>query len=170
MDTNTITGGIASVTTSMEIDHLSWTQELAEAFASVGMMIEPEMIDRILALSVMGGFFVVLPLIILFVIALCYVFQKMGNKRYEALIPIHNQYVLITKAGKPGRWIFFSLFAAIPLIGWIVWGIGALVVYVLSSIALAKKFGKSTGFGVGMILLPFVFYPILARGDAKYTA
>jgi hypothetical protein len=35
-------------------------------------------------------------------------------------------------------------------------------------IELAKVFGKTTGFGVGLALLGFIFIPILAFGDAQY--
>lgn len=34
---------------------------------------------------------------------------------------------------------------------------------------LSKSFGKDEVFTVGLILLPFVFYPILGLGDAKYN-
>jgi len=33
---------------------------------------------------------------------------------------------------------------------------------------LSKSFGKDVGFTIGLILLPVIFYPILAFGDAKY--
>jgi hypothetical protein len=42
------------------------------------------------------------------------------------------------------------------------------VIAILIMIELAKVFGKDGGFTVGLILLPIVFYPILAFGDAKY--
>jgi hypothetical protein len=32
----------------------------------------------------------------------------------------------------------------------------------------ATSFGKDTGFGIGLIFLGFIFYPILGFGDAKY--
>ena len=41
------------------------------------------------------------------------------------------------------------------------------VVYFSIHIGLAKKFEKSTAFGVGMTILPFIFLPILAFGDAS---
>jgi len=43
-----------------------------------------------------------------------------------------------------------------------------IVVSVIVFFDLAKVFGKSTGFGIGLILLPFIFIPVLAFGDAKY--
>jgi hypothetical protein len=36
--------------------------------------------------------------------------------------------------------------------------------------ALAGRFGKGVGFVVGMIFLPFIFYPILGFGPAEYQA
>lgn len=34
--------------------------------------------------------------------------------------------------------------------------------------ALAKSFGKETGFGIGLFFLGFIFFPMLGFGDAKY--
>ena len=31
---------------------------------------------------------------------------------------------------------------------------------------IAKSFGKGTGFGIGLVFLGFIFYPILGFGDA----
>jgi hypothetical protein len=36
------------------------------------------------------------------------------------------------------------------------------------SLDLARAFGKGSGFGIGLVFLPMIFYPILAFGDAKY--
>ena len=47
-----------------------------------------------------------------------------------------------------------------PLIG--------LLLGLFDSIRLAKAFGKSGGFGVGLALLAIIFLPILAFGSAKY--
>ena len=33
---------------------------------------------------------------------------------------------------------------------------------------LSKKFGQGMGFTVGLLVLPVVFYPMLAFGDARY--
>ena len=38
------------------------------------------------------------------------------------------------------------------------------------NIALAKAFGKGTGFGVGLTLLAIIFAPLLAFGDAEYIS
>ena len=34
--------------------------------------------------------------------------------------------------------------------------------------ALSKSFGKDVGFTLGLIFLPFIFYPILGFGSAQY--
>ena len=44
------------------------------------------------------------------------------------------------------------------------------VIMIIILLALAKAFGKGAGFAIGMLLLSFIFMPMLAFGDAKYTA
>jgi hypothetical protein len=119
-----------------------------------------------------GGIFVVFGLLLLVIVSWCMLFRKMGNAWYEALISWHNTFVLVTKAWKPGRWVFAwvlaPLFFLVPVIGWIVWGVLLFVVWLLTNIWLAKKFNKSPWFGVWLTFLPFVFYPILAFSKAQY--
>jgi hypothetical protein len=43
------------------------------------------------------------------------------------------------------------------------------VVGILLCIDLAKAFGKSPAYGVGLALLGFIFFPMLAFGDARYV-
>ena len=79
-----------------------------------------------------------------------------------SIIPVYSQYVLFEIVGMKG-WYAFLMF--IPFVG-------ALIVAILSYIAyykLAICFGKESGFGIGMIFLPFVFGLILAFSDATYT-
>ena len=85
------------------------------------------------------------------------VFVKAGKPGWGCLVPIYNIILLLEMAGKPMWWIVLLL---IPLVG--------LIVAVLVNIEIAKKFGKSTGFGVGLALLPFIFYPMLGFGSARY--
>jgi len=85
------------------------------------------------------------------------VFVKAGQPGWASIIPIYNAYILCKIAGKPGWWVVLML---IPLVNIIV---GILVV-----VALAKSFGKGVGFVIGLILLPFVFWPMLGFGDATY--
>ena len=85
------------------------------------------------------------------------IFAKAGRPGWLSLIPVVNLYNLIQIAGRPGWWILLFL---IPVVNFVV----AIVV----TINIANKFGKSTLFGVGMIFLPIIFYPLLAFSDATY--
>jgi len=85
------------------------------------------------------------------------VFTKAGQPGWAVLIPIYNAYIVCKIAGRPGWWV---ILLCIPLVN--------LVVAIIVLIDLAKSFGKGAGFGVGLVFLPFVFYPILGFGDARY--
>jgi uncharacterized membrane protein YoaK (UPF0700 family) len=67
--------------------------------------------------------------------------------------------VMLEVTGKPLWWIVLFF---LPIANFIA--------AILLSIALAEKFGKSTGFGLGLAFLPFIFLPMLAFGDARYKA
>jgi hypothetical protein len=86
-------------------------------------------------------------------------FAKAGKPGWACLIPIYNAWVMLAIAGKPGWWL---LLLFVPLVNIIVW--------FLVGIALAERFGKGAGFGVGLVLLGFIFFPILGFGDAEYRA
>lgn len=85
------------------------------------------------------------------------VFEKAGQPGWAAIIPIYNFYIMIKIANKPGWWLILML---IPLVN--------LVISILVSIAFANSFGKGVGFGLGLAFLGFIFFPILAFGDAQY--
>ncbi|MDR0369939.1 MAG: DUF5684 domain-containing protein [Candidatus Peribacteria bacterium] len=42
------------------------------------------------------------------------------------------------------------------------------ILCIIAQFDIAKRFGKDIGYGFGLWLLPFVFYPILGFGDAEY--
>jgi hypothetical protein len=102
-------------------------------------------------------------LIICLLIAVFYVyvmwriFEKAGKPGWAAIIPIYNAIVILQIAGKPVWWIFLYL---IPLLN--------IVIAVIVTVAFARNFGKSGWFAIGLILFGFIFYPILAFGDAQY--
>jgi hypothetical protein len=84
-------------------------------------------------------------------------FEKAGKPGWAAIIPIYNMIVVLEITGRPIWWIFLFL---IPLAN-IVFGI-------IIHVDLAKSFGQGVGFAIGLLLLSFVFYPILGFGDYKY--
>ncbi len=85
------------------------------------------------------------------------VFVKAGKPGWAAIVPIYNVIVIMEIAGKPVWW-FILLF--IPIVN--------LVISIIVYIELAKKFGKGSGFGIGLAFLGIIFFPILGFGDAKY--
>lgn len=99
-----------------------------------------------------------LAVIVINIASLVRIFVKAGQPGWAAIVPIYNVIVLLQIVRKPLWWIviFFIPFANI---------IAAIIIYD----ALAKSFGKGTGFTVGLILLGFIFLPILAFGDAEYV-
>ena len=105
------------------------------------------------------GYIIVMLVIAAFFIA-CYwkIFTKAGQPGWAAIVPIYNLYILLQIVGRPAWWIILYL---IPCVN--------IVVAILVYLDLARVFGKSTGFGIGLILLSIVFIPILAFGDAEYT-
>jgi hypothetical protein len=110
--------------------------------------------------AVGGAVFGLVELVVtIFVIAgIWKVFVKAGHPGWAAIIPIYNFYILMKIAGRPAWWL---LLLFIPLVN--------IIIGIILSIDVAKRFGKGTGFGIGLALLGFVFYPILGFGDAQYT-
>lgn len=85
------------------------------------------------------------------------VFTKAGQPGWASIIPIYNLIVMLQIVGRPWWWILLLL---IPVV--------SLVIAIIISIDMAKSFGKGAGFGIGLALLGFIFYPILGFGSATY--
>lgn len=85
------------------------------------------------------------------------VFSKAGRKGWYALVPIYNSMVLAEIVGRPG-WV--GLLNLVPFLN--------IYINVILALDIAKSFGKDTTFGVLTIFFPFVTYPILGFGSAKY--
>lgn len=98
-----------------------------------------------------------LAVVVLYIVGMWKVYTKAGQPGWAAIIPIYNLIVLIQISGKP---LWYIVLFLIP--------VANLVAAILVGIAIAQRFGKSEGFGVGLGLLGFVFYPILGFGDATY--
>lgn len=97
-------------------------------------------------------------LAVLLTTSLWRIFKKAGRPGWLALVPFYNGYITVEIAGKPGWWILLYF---VPIVD--------IFVAAIVNVELVRKFGKSTGFGVGLLLLPFIFYPMLADGDAAYV-
>ena len=109
-------------------------------------------------IATLGGLLYVFLIIGIFLIVCQWkIYTKAGKPGWASIIPIYNIVVLLEIVKKPIWWLVLLM---IPLVN--------VVIAILIMIELAKVFGKDGGFTVGLILLPYVFYPILAFGDAKY--
>src|SRR5688500_13529869 len=91
------------------------------------------------------------------IISLWRIFEKAGKPGWAAMIPIYNIIVLHGVVGRPRWWVVLWL---VPIVIFS----AAVIVY----LDLARSFGTTALFGVGMLVLPFIFIPILACGDAQY--
>lgn len=99
-----------------------------------------------------------LGIIVLLIVSQWKIFSKANKPGWACLIPIYNIIVLLEIIGKPWWWLLLFL---IPIVN--------LVFAIWMTNLLSKSFGKSEGFTIGLLLLPFIFYPILGLGDAKYN-
>ena len=109
--------------------------------------------------ALIGGvfFIVMLAFVCVMVASLWMVFTKAGQPGWAAIVPIYNMIVLLQITGKP-LWWFLPM--CIPVVNFVI----AIIVY----IDLAKSFGKTAGFAIGILFLPFIFLPILGFGSARY--
>ena len=83
-----------------------------------------------------------------------------------------------TKAGQ------FGLLACIPIVQFFIWAIMAkkepwwgilclipivnIVIIIIILNEISKNFGRGVGTTLGLMFLPFIFWPILGFGDAEY--
>lgn len=104
-----------------------------------------------------GSSLISLAISVLIIVALWKVYNKAGKPGWAAIIPIYNIWVLLEIIKKPWWWLLLLL---IPIVN--------IVILIIMIHNLSLKFGKGVGFTIGMILLPFIFIPILGFGDAKY--
>jgi hypothetical protein len=83
------------------------------------------------------------------------VFEKAGIAGWIAIVPILNWFGLLKLLGRSYLWVLCFVFFY-P------------VTHFVAAVLVAWRFGKSTLFGLGLALLPFIFIPLLGFGDARY--
>lgn len=142
--------------------------------------------------------FLSVALAILSIVSYWIIFEKAGEGGWKILIPFYNLYIMYKIANCRGRfWASFAMtilvsilsgycsvagflaasgssdlsaffFVAIILI--VVMWIAIYVISVTHAFMLAKAFGLSGGFGVGLWLLSMIFLPILAfNSNIRYA-
>lgn len=102
-------------------------------------------------------FLIYIGVLVLMIASMWKVFTKANQPGWAAIVPIYNMIVMLEIAKKPTWWIAMFL---IP--------IANIVFMIMTLNAVSKNFGKDEGFTVGLVLLGFVFWPMLAFGDAQY--
>ena len=85
------------------------------------------------------------------------IFSKAGEAGWKAIIPIWNILVLLRIVGREWWWIILML---IPIVN--------IVICVIVSLDLAKSYGRGTGFGIGLIIFPYIWSLILGFGSDTY--
>ena len=102
---------------------------------------------------------VVVLLCIFLLICMWKIFTKAGEQGWKVLVPFYNTWTELKLFWKSEPIVPFIL-TFIPFVN--------IVVMIMLYVKMARSFGKSTGFAVGLILLSFIFIPILAFGDDEY--
>lgn len=85
------------------------------------------------------------------------VFTRAGKPGWAIFIPVYNQIVQCEIGRKPAWWVVLLF---IPIVN--------LVVSIMIINGISKAFGKDEGFTAGLVLLPFVFYPLIGFGKDRY--
>jgi putative flippase GtrA len=85
------------------------------------------------------------------------IFAKAGQPGWASIIPIYNVFVLLRIVGKPAWWFFLLIIPGVNIVS-----------LIMLTHELSKSFGKGAGFTFGLMVLSFVFYPILGFGGAPY--
>lgn len=149
-----------------------WLVELIAAYIVV-----------IVAIAVIGFL-----LWLLIVISRWVVFQKAGQAGWASIIPIYDTFVQLRIIQRPTWWGYLLLGLSLIQVVLTLMQDGstdtAEFLQLMSSIAtiiafvfsvrithgLSRSFGRSLGFTLGLLFLPYIFYPILAFGSSTYRA
>jgi hypothetical protein len=110
--------------------------------------------------AILGIIFIPLFIVtIIVIIGQWKIYTKAGKPGWACIIPIYNIIVMLEIVGKPIWWLFLLLIPCANII------IGIWIINLLS-----KSFGQGAGFTIGLIFLPFIFYPILGFGNFAYVS
>ena len=140
---------------------------------------------------------IIIGIITIVIFPLLKIFQKANKDGLSAIIPIYNQYILCKIVGVNPHWVllpfivffvnyFFMIFTNILTVIFYVSNFMVILSYlhsvinllsivvvvyfiILLNVSLARSFGKKDTYAIGLVLLPIVFYPILAFGKSKYV-
>ena len=148
---NPLIGTIMAKSSSLSTYSTATTSSVAEMTAVVGMM---------------SAFMVPMLIVaVLLIVAQWKIFTKAGEAGWKSIIPVYNLITLYKIIGLSPWLILIFLVSWIPVVG----QLAVFALAIVQNIKLAKVFGQSTGFAVGLILLGPIFQLILAFGNAEYV-
>lgn len=125
-----------------------------------------QMFSTVMASGMLGYVTAVIIFIsLLSLIARWKLYSKAGRPGWYALIPFLNGYTLWDISMGKGILFLTPLLSVIPVIG----GIIVLVLNVKRCLGLSERFGKGTGFGIGLWLLDLPFMCVLGFGGSEYN-
>lgn len=100
-------------------------------------------------------FGVILILFIYCTITRWIIYNKAGKNGFAAIIPFYRQVTMYKVCGLSP---FLMLLWLIPIFGWI----AMFIIAIMKRILLAQAFGRSGLFGMGILILPPIFYSVIA--------
>jgi hypothetical protein len=116
---------------------------------------------------------------VLTIVCIAKIFAKAKRKPLTALIPFQAEITMAGLAELPKYWavvlatpslasVCIAVFGSTDPNGFQLLSLTALALMLVWIIRIGHRFGKETGFIIGLLLLGPIFWPILAFGDAEY--
>lgn len=84
-------------------------------------------------------------------------YKKANQPGWAAIVPVYNTYISVKIAGRPWWWLLLFF---IPFVN--------IIIAIIVSNDIAKAFGKGVSYTLLLVFLPFIGWPMLGFGDAKY--
>lgn len=117
--------------------------------------------DEGLGALIAGGYFLFCCCLVIFlalaVAGMWQTFTKAGKPGWAAIIPFYNIWVMMEIIGRPGWWLILFF---IPIV--------QIVIGIITSLEMAKSFGRGIVFGILLYFFAPIMYLILGFGDAQY--
>ena len=92
------------------------------------------------------------------VLGLLGVFPKAGWPWWTALVPGYNIYILVVGVARLG--VLWFVLVLVPVV--------QIIAAILVNLEVARRFGKSEAYGLGLSILGFIFYPLLGFNSDQY--
>lgn len=115
---------------------------------------------------------------VLVIVAMWKIFKKAGEPGWKAIVPFYNSYTLFKIVWDTkffwinlGFAVLSGIISFLPAIGWLgsIISIASFVLTIMVLNKLAKSFGHGTGFTIGLIFLPYIFFLILGLGGDEFS-